>query len=411
MIVADGCLEVLALCDVMSVTAVVFSASIYQVLDNRHRHAERKTRLLTRAKLGISPLPCYFYLCSTHTFPPPPFFRVVFIIYVPSPPLPANAGFPDEHLDPGLSHADRGRRDDRSQLDERRDWDHAQRSGHVQVGWMFGRYAGTAYLLSCRSWDNGAESERRGCRLWGGWSRRFRWAVSTRLIDHLVLIPWQHRLSPWVVDASTGARRRPDKCVRTRQRGTTLRSERPPAGGGLSLSVPAWWRADADSLGRARATVKQHSPPLTGCFSPFPSQQWTMGSDALPRRISRASLSVGLSCVFLLSPKPSPKSPLLLRRAAGGSAWANVPVETYEDTAFYQTNGGFDPCGGHASPSGQYHYHNTAGCLQEQAGGVVGEHSPLIGWAYVSTSYRWCACACAYVVVRAGCVDCLRVPV
>eukprot|EP00752_Nemacystus_decipiens_P007320 g6549.t3 len=64
------------------------------------------------------------------------------------------------------------------------------------------------------------------------------------------------------------------------------------------------------------------------------------------------------------------------------SAWANVPVEEYEDTAFYQTSSGFDPCGGHHSASGTYHYHNTAGCLQEQAGGVVGQHSPLLGWAY-----------------------------
>ncbi|CAN0546072.1 unnamed protein product, partial [Ectocarpus sp. 12 AP-2014] len=41
-----------------------------------------------------------------------------------------------------------------------------------------------------------------------------------------------------------------------------------------------------------------------------------------------------------------------------------------------------DPCGGHATPTGSYHYHSTAGCLQEQAGAVVGEHSPLLGWSY-----------------------------
>lgn len=56
---------------------------------------------------------------------------------------------------------------------------------------------------------------------------------------------------------------------------------------------------------------------------------------------------------------------------------------SYEDTAFYLEADTFDPCGGHATTQGEYHYHSTAGCLQEQAGGVVGKHSPLLGWAYV----------------------------
>lgn len=63
----------------------------------------------------------------------------------------------------------------------------------------------------------------------------------------------------------------------------------------------------------------------------------------------------------------------------------------YKSTAFYLESESFDPCGGHATSTGSYHYHGTAGCLQEQAGGVVGEHSPLIGWSYVSF-VRYCVC-------------------
>ncbi|CAM9687361.1 unnamed protein product [Ectocarpus fasciculatus] len=64
------------------------------------------------------------------------------------------------------------------------------------------------------------------------------------------------------------------------------------------------------------------------------------------------------------------------------SSWAVDPVEEYEDTAFFLEADSFDPCGGHATPFGFYHYHGTPGCLQEQAGAVKGEHSPLLGWAY-----------------------------
>ena len=59
-------------------------------------------------------------------------------------------------------------------------------------------------------------------------------------------------------------------------------------------------------------------------------------------------------------------------------------MEEYEDTAFYLENDTFDPCGGHATTEGTYHYHSTAGCLQEQAGSKEGEHSALLGWAFVS---------------------------
>ena len=61
-------------------------------------------------------------------------------------------------------------------------------------------------------------------------------------------------------------------------------------------------------------------------------------------------------------------------------------MTSYEWTAFYLEGDTFDPCGGHATIEGTYHYHNTAGCLQEQAGGVVGEHSPLLGYAFVSVA-------------------------
>lgn len=70
------------------------------------------------------------------------------------------------------------------------------------------------------------------------------------------------------------------------------------------------------------------------------------------------------------------------------SSWARFKVVEYEDTAFYLEADAFDPCGGHATDQGSYHYHGTAGCLQEQAGAVAGEHSPLIGWAFVSINGR-----------------------
>ena len=63
----------------------------------------------------------------------------------------------------------------------------------------------------------------------------------------------------------------------------------------------------------------------------------------------------------------------------------------YEDTAFYRESNSFDLCGGHSTGQGTYHYHSTAGCLQEQAALAAGtsarEHSPLLGWAYVSRHF------------------------
>lgn len=73
-----------------------------------------------------------------------------------------------------------------------------------------------------------------------------------------------------------------------------------------------------------------------------------------------------------------------------GSSWASDTVVGYKDTAFYLEADSFDLCGGHATSGGIYHYHSTAGCLQEQAiaeAGVSAEgHSPVLGWAYVSTA-------------------------
>lgn len=60
----------------------------------------------------------------------------------------------------------------------------------------------------------------------------------------------------------------------------------------------------------------------------------------------------------------------------------------YETTAFYVEGETFDLCGGHATTDGTYHYHSTPGCLQEHAMAVDGttseEHSPILGWSYVS---------------------------
>ena len=90
---------------------------------------------------------------------------------------------------------------------------------------------------------------------------------------------------------------------------------------------------------------------------------------------------------FFFSP-PLPPLPFSSHNGVAfrwSSAWANVQVVEYEDSAFFQEADSFDPCGGHATPTGNYHYHGTPGCLQEQAGGAAGQHSPLLGWAMVST--------------------------
>ncbi|CAN0525188.1 unnamed protein product, partial [Laminaria digitata] len=53
-------------------------------------------------------------------------------------------------------------------------------------------------------------------------------------------------------------------------------------------------------------------------------------------------------------------------------------------TAFFLEADTFDLCGGHATTEGTYHYHGTAGCLQEQAqldaGTSETEHSAILGW-------------------------------
>lgn len=63
-------------------------------------------------------------------------------------------------------------------------------------------------------------------------------------------------------------------------------------------------------------------------------------------------------------------------------------ADSYENSAFYIEGKTLDICGGHATTDGWYHYHATAGCLQEQAmadaGVTAAEHSPQLGWSYVS---------------------------
>lgn len=72
------------------------------------------------------------------------------------------------------------------------------------------------------------------------------------------------------------------------------------------------------------------------------------------------------------------------------SSWARDAATSYEEAAFYLEGDTFDLCGGHATSEGWYHYHNTAGCLQEQAMAAAGttsdEHSPQLGWSYVGAS-------------------------
>lgn len=94
------------------------------------------------------------------------------------------------------------------------------------------------------------------------------------------------------------------------------------------------------------------------------------------------------SAVSLPLPSPPSSSPVTYTRrcvcSVLFSSWAFTQVTQYEDTAFFNEVDTFDFCGGHATVKGVYHYHSTPGCLQEQAGAVSGEHSPVLGWAYVS---------------------------
>ncbi|CAN0586450.1 unnamed protein product, partial [Laminaria digitata] len=51
------------------------------------------------------------------------------------------------------------------------------------------------------------------------------------------------------------------------------------------------------------------------------------------------------------------------------SGWAGTTAATtFESSAIFLEGDTFDLCGGHATGNGIYHYHNTAGCLQEQVG-------------------------------------------
>lgn len=95
-------------------------------------------------------------------------------------------------------------------------------------------------------------------------------------------------------------------------------------------------------------------------------------------------------CTAGPSPRPHPRFKILLKPVPCTelSSWAADTADSYENAAFYLEGESFDLCGGHSSPDGNYHYHNTAGCLQEQAmiaaGTTADDHSPQIGWAYVS---------------------------
>eukprot|EP00904_Undaria_pinnatifida_P008293 jgi/Undpi1/4594/HiC_scaffold_18.g07948.m1 len=82
-------------------------------------------------------------------------------------------------------------------------------------------------------------------------------------------------------------------------------------------------------------------------------------------------------------------------------------VVEYEDTAFYRESNSFDLCGGHSTGQGTYHYHSTAGCLQEQAALAAGtsarEHSPLLGWAYrTSRSTRGRVACSMWLAIRSS---------
>ena len=117
---------------------------------------------------------------------------------------------------------------------------------------------------------------------------------------------------------------------------------------------------------------------------PFGSFSFTGGPDQYP------TAPKWVAALEKKSPPPPPPPTLDVPLSPLSSPWAVNTVTTFEDTAFALESSTFDLCGGHATAKGIYHYHSTPGCLQEQAtkeaGRNASQHSPLLGWSYVSDS-------------------------
>lgn len=113
----------------------------------------------------------------------------------------------------------------------------------------------------------------------------------------------------------------------------------------------------------------------------------TRGLEAFLRRPDHSPFIASFRTIFVNRGKKTITLPWPVTR----SPWARDQVVGYEDTAFCLEADTFDLCGGHSTAKGIYHYHSTAGCLQEQAviqaGTSASGHSALLGWAYVSRRF------------------------
>ena len=101
--------------------------------------------------------------------------------------------------------------------------------------------------------------------------------------------------------------------------------------------------------------------PATPCFNNY-TQDPTY--DGYPVYCLLDNLGIALNGVSLFGPS--------------GNAQCDDAVDTESYT--------FDTCGGHAEPSGTYHYHTAPACLLDQlddSNDINSDgHSPQIGWAY-----------------------------
>ncbi|CAM9268309.1 unnamed protein product [Ectocarpus sp. 12 AP-2014] len=119
----------------------------------------------------------------------------------------------------------------------------------------------------------------------------------------------------------------------------------------------------------------------------------TPSTQTLQRSLSQNNLSLPTRCSSILpgdrqiSANRGNQVAIMLNGVSVFSGYADgVAATTYETSATYLEGSSFDLCGWHSTFDRTYHYHNTPGCLQEQAMSVAGtttsDHTPQLGWSY-----------------------------
>ncbi|CAM9272910.1 unnamed protein product, partial [Ectocarpus fasciculatus] len=145
----------------------------------------------------------------------------------------------------------------------------------------------------------------------------------------------------------------------------------------------------SESLSGTGTTMERQVGSTTGCpnhvhYSINPNSAKESVSDqsipAYPMLIDSSGGSTDLS-------EQGNQVAIMLNGVSVFSGYADgVAATTYETSATYLEGSSFDLCGGHSTFDGTYHYHNTPGCLQEQAMSLAGtttsDHTPQLGWSY-----------------------------